>query len=662
MKAQKHKEIKPQPPSGIKLFISKRSVQVAIIAAITFICYINTVFNEYSLDDQFITNNAFVSKGISGLKDIWTHSYAEYRGKKIDYRPISLTAFALEYSVFNKNVAVSHFINLLLYIISLVMLYYFCIYVFEIDRINNFLPFIIVLLFAVHPSHTEVIDSIKNRDEILSMIWILISGVCLYNAFKSDKTKSVLLNMTGFLLFLYISMLTKLVSLPFIASVFLWMIYKKMHLKKVRFALATVLSLAIIMAHLSFLRSFMVDRSLTFYENPLYVNRDFSMITGLGFNTIIFYLKFLFVPYPFRFYYGYNTIPFESINHPVPLLGMLVSLVLVGLLIYSLIRKTSYSYFLFAFLFCLFFYCNLLIPYTGIVAERVLFQVSFFFIAFIIILVYQFLSGKSAAGKNTISRKPLLIIYFYVAVIFIYSVLIINRNTNWKNEQTLFLHDMKYLENSAIANYLAGTNFYQKGFSLKSTDSVASKSWMQLSVYYLDRAILLADKGPGVPGYYDLAITYKYGLDDLENAEKNFLLFEKNNHNYKGLARDIASTYYVEGKYSEAIPYYEKGFKEENDPVLLFYLCICLFNIKQVDLAVARNEELMKKFPDTYYPYLNYGTYFMFYKKDTEKAIAYLEKAIALGNRDKDVISNVASYYTQKNNLQKADQYNKMLQ
>ncbi|MEX2589336.1 MAG: tetratricopeptide repeat protein, partial [Chitinophagales bacterium] len=85
-----------------------------------------------------------------------------------EYRPIVLSTFAIENSLFGDNPHVSHFINVLLYALTGVVLLILLIQLFP--QLNILFPLSVVLLFLAHPLHTEAIANIKNRDEILSLL------------------------------------------------------------------------------------------------------------------------------------------------------------------------------------------------------------------------------------------------------------------------------------------------------------------------------------------------------------------------------------------------------------------------------------------------------------------------------------------------------------
>ena len=148
-----------------------RAQLILIIACV--ICYGNTFFNDYSLDDDFaVTQNAFIQKGIAGIPDLLTHPYAVTNDKSIDYRPVSGIILAIEQQFFRGNPHVSHLVNIVLFAFCVLLIFTILKKVFGLHHLHPVLPLMIALVFAVHPVHTEVVNSIKNRDEILSLSFI----------------------------------------------------------------------------------------------------------------------------------------------------------------------------------------------------------------------------------------------------------------------------------------------------------------------------------------------------------------------------------------------------------------------------------------------------------------------------------------------------------
>lgn len=197
-------------PAATHPFYSKYFYEL-IIVAFALLLYSNSLFNDYNMDDELVTrNHRLTSKGISGVPEIFSSPYyQDEAGYAYEYRPVSLSTFAIEHSLFGDNVFVSHMVNCLLYAFLCCCLFRLLI-VFG-GVITPFVAVCITLLFCAHPSHSEVVCSIKNRDEILGLIFCILS--CLMGIVGARKKQWWYVPIVG-VLFLG-AMLCKKTFLPF---------------------------------------------------------------------------------------------------------------------------------------------------------------------------------------------------------------------------------------------------------------------------------------------------------------------------------------------------------------------------------------------------------------------------------------------------------------
>ncbi len=167
-----------------KSFIDFKSV-IFWVLAIVFFCYANSLTNDYNMDDEIVTvNHPLTSKGISAIPDILKSPYFQSDIYSYEYRPIVHISFAIEHQFLGQSPFVSHLINLLLYLLLIYVAFDLLKRLFP--AINQTILAAIVLVFALHPTHTEVVASIKNRDEILAL---LFSFLAWREAIKFTTTK-----------------------------------------------------------------------------------------------------------------------------------------------------------------------------------------------------------------------------------------------------------------------------------------------------------------------------------------------------------------------------------------------------------------------------------------------------------------------------------------
>lgn len=154
-----------------------------------FLLYANTIGHSYNMDDNLVTiNHRLTSKGITAIPEIFTSPYyQDDQGYAYEYRPVVLTSFAIEHSLFGESPQVSHFINVLLYAFTGLILFLLLQQLFP--DLNTLLSLSVALLFVVHPIHTEVVANIKNRDEILSLMFGMAAFYCALKFVRESKWK-----------------------------------------------------------------------------------------------------------------------------------------------------------------------------------------------------------------------------------------------------------------------------------------------------------------------------------------------------------------------------------------------------------------------------------------------------------------------------------------
>ena len=139
----------------------KKNIHIIAIFILAFILYGNTLPHQFALDDYLmITGNRFTKKGLDGIADIWTNDavigtygqVTEHSGGR--YRPLPITMFAIEYELFGLKPFIGHFINVLLYAVTGILIYLLLLRL--LPSRNPWIPLFVSVLFIIHPIHTEI--------------------------------------------------------------------------------------------------------------------------------------------------------------------------------------------------------------------------------------------------------------------------------------------------------------------------------------------------------------------------------------------------------------------------------------------------------------------------------------------------------------------------
>ena len=515
-----------------------------VLLLVVAILYGNTLRNGYSLDDSIVTEPSNITaQGIKAIPKIMRSYYIE-RAKNIrfEYRPLVKVSFALEHQLFGVNPAVSHVFNLLLYLIGLFFLYGTLKLLFS--AYGDSTAFYITLLFAVMPIHTEVVASLKNREELLCFVFCMLAFQQFFLFFDSGFRKW--LSLSQALLAFYLAFLAKLDALPFLAVIPVLAYAKtRRHLKQLLFFSALLFGCYVLytLTKKGILEERSAKRVYSYFENPLFFDKDWKLRIIALFNSLGFYINQVLIPVKQSCYYGLDTIPVSRLSWH-GWLGILSC----PLIAYGLVRsylKKDLLLFSGLFLFCsaVSMYLNLVRPAVGIVADRFAFLSSLGAAITIVALLHpRFLAGP-VLSRQVMGGAAVILLLCGAAVIM--------RNRDWKSLDTLILADLPKYPNSAFLNYRAGLSIVQ-GIEQKRTKVASAEQQRELFV----KARKLLERSVSIdPGYV---------------VSRSYLCYI-----------DI----YLLNDFQAALPHIDTALSIEKNTELYFYKAICMRESKQRDSA-----------------------------------------------------------------------------
>lgn len=443
-------------PSGLRFFEKNRLVYF-IIVVFAFLLYGNTISHNYSLDDDLITStdrhkHPLVEQGISGLIPILKSNYAVNQEQNYDYRPISTYSYAIEWTLFGESenhVHISHFINVVLYSLIGLVLFQFLNLLF--GKGHELFNLLITLLFLAHPMHTEVVNSLKNRDELLSLLFALLATI---QTLKFIDKKHFLFLISASLLLL-LSILSKKSSMPFIVLIPLTIyFFRSVSWKKI-VGIAILLSSARIIV--SIMKISLIEKSkerdFLFIENPLFEASFWERIPSYFYTNYLYLEKFIF-PYDLNYYYGFNTLPIVGYSNLWFFVSFAIFAILFAYAIWTFKEKSISSYSILFFFLSIGGAANLLYPMVGIFAERLAFCGSIGLCILFVAILFKLFQAIPNEKLTWIKEKKL---YYSIGCILLFlSVHTIQRNPDWKDKMSLYLADAQSLKKSAKANSLLG--------------------------------------------------------------------------------------------------------------------------------------------------------------------------------------------------------------
>jgi len=456
------------PPEFPQLFSFSLRTKYIFLAVIGFIFYANSSLNRYALDDNLIiVNNAYVQMGFTGIPKILTHdsyaAYFTYTGSDPTiglsggrFRPLSEIVFAIEEQLFRGSAVLPYFrhlVNVLAYVSCIIVLFYFLEkYLLKNIRYGNDIAFLSTLLFTIHPIHTEVVANIKSLDEILSFLFIILTFI--YNLKYLQSRKNKFLALSCFYLFLaFLSKEYAVTLLLFIPLLF----YLYGDNKSPSFILV-VMPYYLVFAGYLILRYFAVgfhiDTSSAniLYNNP-YLYATHSQKIATEWYVLGKYLKLLIFPYPLSCDYSYNQIPYHNFSDLTVLSSIVIYAGIFASGIAFVLKKHILSFAVFFFLFNLFLISNLVLSIGATMGERLVFHSS---LGFCIIVSYMLISLFQNVLQIQIPAKRIILTGALSVIGIVCFGETVIRNTQWKDDSSLSIHDVEVVPNSFLMNNNAG--------------------------------------------------------------------------------------------------------------------------------------------------------------------------------------------------------------
>ncbi|MGE0562679.1 MAG: hypothetical protein AB7O47_12750 [Flavobacteriales bacterium] len=657
----------------MKLRIDKISVKkyAWAIVLITFVVYFNSIDNEYALDDNIVVEgNKNVEQGFAGIPIIFKSRYSTDKKQTYDYRPIVLTSFAIEKQFFSKlpekqtlqekkkknkltQANISHFFNLILYILLCVLIFRFLLKI--LPNYQPIFSFLITLIFAVHPTHTEVVCSLKNRDEIFMLIALICSIHFYINYAATNKVKDFFLG----LLFAVLALLSKNNGMALIALVPMFLYFIKAKPKQIIIAF---FSLLIVYFGLNQLQKLILSenqvRIYEFFENPL-MSEGWSikrLSASLYFSW--FYLKMLIFPKDLSFYYGYNQLPIATWSY----WQVWVSLFFYGCLgvfgVISLIKRKIEGVAVLFWLGLMAGVNNLVFLLPGLVADRFMFAFSLGFcilIVWVIFKIFKINPENKTDDKNIINGS---FKYVILSIVLIYSIRTIARNPDWHDYLTLFETDIEHLTESAKSHALISNTLYPiVAKNAQQNPANVNQQDLQKIIYHYKESIRIDSNY--LTSINNLGSVYVNFLRDYESAIKYCERAVELDSNYLEAHFNLAFSYQSVLNYEKASFHYARVIELNPDYLKVYELYNQLLNKhNKVEEGLETLKKIAKKSSKPKNIYVNIGNlYSLNSKGDYTLSIQYFEKAYDIDKTDKILCNHIAKLYQLSGDMEKYNNY-----
>jgi protein O-mannosyl-transferase len=516
-----YKEQKPliqaveQPKSA---FFKENWLPIAIIVFFSIGLYIQTVTFDYALDDTMvIVKNKFTQRGFNGIGDIFKYeSFRGYFGEQKQllegdrYRPLSIATFAAEQSLFGGNKVVSHFINILLYALTGVMLFRVLLLMQQntapqlpkgetaplpSNGLARKSPFggrgawaaMATLLFIVHPLHVEVVANIKGRDDIIAFMGEMAALYFTFKYLNDNKFKYLIYSFLSFCVGILSkeSAITFLAIVPLTAHFFTTATFSQKVKVTLPIIVATVFYLILRVNAIGYLLS---GKEITDLMNNPFFGMTFGEKTATIFYTLLMYLKLHIFPHPLTHDYYPYQIPKMTWSDWQALLSLAVNIGLLAVILRGWKKRSIYAYAAAFYLVTLSIVSNLFVSVGTFMNERFAYHAS---LGFCIAVAY-FLNEKSS---NTEGGKKIAMSIFSLLIIG-FSIKTLTRVPDWYSGNTLNNSAIKYSPNSARANCFYAVSMWENTYNQlpNETPETRKREVLDSMKFYFDKSVSILPK------------------------------------------------------------------------------------------------------------------------------------------------------------------------
>jgi len=476
------------------------------------------------------------------------------------------------------------------------------------------------LLFVVHPIHTEVVANIKSRDEILCLLFVVLT-LFFTNKFLNGKKNIFLVLAAGFYFLAFLSK-ESAITLLAVIPLMMWF-FHNLPVKKIIFNTLPFIGSAALYMLLRFmvLGELKGSPQLQLINNSILGTENIADRFATAISIMGKYLYLLVIPHPLSFDYSYNQIPVVSFGNIGAIISLLVIIFLVYLAFAGWKKKSPVAFGIIYFFATISLVSNILFLIESTMAERFLYIPSLGIIIAASFLMLQFFGllkpNPSLKMVEYLRLKPVFTSVLCL-LLLLYSYKTISRSAEWKDNIALLEQDVKTAPGSARIRYAYGSALLIEK-ALKEKNPGLKQS-------YLDKSIVQLEKGVSIlPNYAEawnhLGIAYK----------------EKEN-------------------YAAAINAFEKArsYKEFKDAEFYISTGLAYGHLQKYDLAIAHFTKAISIDPANAEAYNNKGLY-LFEKGSIDSSIIYFDKAISLKK------GFYQAYYNKGNTVARAGKFNEAI-
>lgn len=223
------------------------NLPLMVLILITIVAYANAWPDTLVWDDgRFAVSERYLGLGLDGVLRFFTEDVWAIEGENAGlYRPLLLLSLMLDAHLFGDWAAGYHLINILLHVLATLLVYGLVRYLLHVNAgpapLSGYIALLAAIVFGVHPIHTEVVNSIFNRSEILVSLGV-VGGLWWFLSTRASQPKMAWFGLS--LIYMLVLLCRESgAALPALAVAMLWFTLPGNWLLKLRKCIPVVLLL-----------------------------------------------------------------------------------------------------------------------------------------------------------------------------------------------------------------------------------------------------------------------------------------------------------------------------------------------------------------------------------------------------------------------------------
>lgn len=403
---------------------------LALLSVVGFSIYLNTLGHQFvNFDDaRLIVNNPFI-KNFNNILQLLPPAYFSLHDVPNLIRPVSIASTIIDYKIWQLNPFGYHLTNVLLHTLATILSYALIKTLFGPTKLALFAA----LVFALHPIHTENVNAVSFRQDIIAFVFMAIAFLAFVKS-RQDLKKHYL----ALLILAYIGATLAffakeaVIILPVLIGFYEWFFVFPGYKKSLKEKVVPYLPLLAITA------AFLVIRSSRFeyrFPEPDEYGQIINQTTTYTFsyleerislmaNAFAIYLKLLLWPIRLVADYGapdqFNQFTLKT------MVNLIISIIPLGFAIYFR-KKARIITFGILWIYIALIPTSNLIPLVNHTAERYLYIPS---LGFAVIVSFVFLRLEKWR-----SRLAYLVL---ILLLLFYGTRTLARNRDWVNNLAIW--------------------------------------------------------------------------------------------------------------------------------------------------------------------------------------------------------------------------------